>query len=34
MEIQEKEIKDAISQCGRTKSPRLNGFNFYFIEIN
>lgn len=32
--MEEKEIKDAISQCWKTKSPQPNKFKFYFIKSN
>jgi len=32
--ISETEILEAVSQCGNSKSPGLDGFNFFFIKSN
>jgi len=33
-EIGDKEIEETINQCGETKSPGLDGFNFMFLKYN
>jgi len=33
-EISELEVLEAVSQCGSSKSPRPDGFNFFFIKKN